>query len=130
MSRLIAAMVLVGVTAACEGGPRPTPPGEPSTSVISGELHAWAQGARDMVWRHVRQGPPPNLPAKRIDTCRNYAIVFFDSGDGDLLWAAGRLAESPEGADGGFVASADAETLAADRRSGQVDCRVLFDAIP
>lgn len=132
-SRWLMLMLLSVLLASCDAAPSPTPTPtapEPSAVEVSVELITWAQGARDMVWRHLRPGPPPNLSAARIETCADYAIAFFHSTGGELLWAAGRLSESPEGADGGFVSSAGAEALAADRREGQAGCRVVFDVTP
>ena len=132
-SRWLMLMLLSVLLASCDApqSPTRTPMApEPSTAAVSEELITWAQGARDMVWRHLRPGPPPKLSAARMETCGDYAIVFFESTGGELLWAAGRLSEPPEGADGGFVSSADAEALAADRREGQVGCRLVFDVTP
>ena len=86
--------------------------------LVPNDVAEWAEGAKDMVWDHTisrEQGPPPDLPLRRVELCRDFVIVLFDASqhrppdlddahvNGDLLWAAGRLSEAPEGADGGWV---------------------------
>jgi hypothetical protein len=73
----------------------------------------WAEGAKNMVWRHIVRGDPPALELVRVEDCGGFAIVFFEGprdAEGEplnqpLLWAAGSTSESPEGADGGWADS-------------------------
>lgn len=65
-----------------------------------------------------------------MEVCGTYGIVFFVDPQGEgLLWAAGTLSESPEGADGGFAASTNAGEIQ-DRRQRNAPCTVIHQALP
>jgi len=94
--------------------PQPTPTPDAPRDAVS-DVTSWAEAAKDMVWQHIAQGEPPALELRRIEECDEFLIVMFAGprdADGEalnqeLLWAAGSLAQAPEGADGGWANSPD-----------------------
>ena len=137
------ALLLLSLLATACGTTQPTPTAPHATpSVPQGlpdALAGWAEGGKDMVWAHTRPGPPPDLPLERFERCGDFGIAFFDASnhrlfipdgeggfiDDNLLWAAGSLRESPQGADGGFVATPEEATLDP-YRSQHGPCEVVF----
>lgn len=126
------AILIGGCTAEVQPGPVVRDP-------LPAPVVAWAEGAKDMVWQHTARGAPPPLTLERVELCDDFAIVFFaappdgratDTGDGlpigqDLLWAAGLLSESPEGADGGWTSSPESD--AQSYRSEHGPCVIAFE---
>ena len=81
------------------------PPPASAVDVPPG-MRAWVRGAGEMIWTHIRRGPPPLLLVIQLELCDAYAIVFFPDPDGvGLLWGAGLRHMDPARADGGESAA-------------------------